>query len=385
MVNKIGKKALLPAGLSDLLFPNAEKQAKLIENLLDCFSNYGYLRVKPPLVEFEESLLSEGPGSVLKDETFRIMDPLSQKMMALRADMTAQISRIASSRISHLPRPLRISYSGDILRVRGDSFNMERQKTQVGAELIGCASEEKDAEIIILGLKALNNLNIGTITVDLNLPYLRNYFLVDVNKNDLDAINEAIDRKDENAVKSFNIPNVSLILKFMEATGDIDYCLKYLSKLDLVDVPAKARDYLLKVCNILKENIDAGNLSIDSLENRGFPYHTGLSFTLFGNNIRGELGKGGRYQTINDESATGLTIYTEKLINITSELPVKKLIYIPTFNMNIANNLIENGYKVVFGNNDFSNIMNNANEMSCDYVWNKNKIEKIKKNNYLKL
>ena len=89
------------------------------------------------MVEYEETLLSDGPGTVLKDSTFRIMDPLSQKMMALRSDVTAQISRIASTRLSHLARPLRLSYSGDVLRVKGDSFNTERQKTQVGAELIG--------------------------------------------------------------------------------------------------------------------------------------------------------------------------------------------------------------------------------------------------------
>ena len=126
---------LLPTGLSDVLYPDAKIQAKTIEKLLDVFSNFGYLRVKPPLVEYEETLLSDGPGIVLKDSTFRIMDPLSQKMMALRSDVTAQISRIASTRLSHLPRPLRLSYSGDVLRVKGDSFNMERQKTQVGAEL----------------------------------------------------------------------------------------------------------------------------------------------------------------------------------------------------------------------------------------------------------
>ena len=66
------QKGLLPAGLSDILYPKAQVQAKKIENLLDVFSNYGYLRVKPPLVEFEETLLSDGPGSVLRDSTLEL-------------------------------------------------------------------------------------------------------------------------------------------------------------------------------------------------------------------------------------------------------------------------------------------------------------------------
>ena len=89
-----------------------------MKKFLSFFADFNYLRVNPPLIEFEETLFAKGPGSVLKDNSFRIMDPISQKMMALRSDMTTQISRIASSRMSHYPRPLRISYSGDVLRVK---------------------------------------------------------------------------------------------------------------------------------------------------------------------------------------------------------------------------------------------------------------------------
>jgi ATP phosphoribosyltransferase regulatory subunit len=52
MTTLISQKGLLPAGLSDVLYPSAEIQAKTIENLLDIFSSYGYLRIKPPLVEY---------------------------------------------------------------------------------------------------------------------------------------------------------------------------------------------------------------------------------------------------------------------------------------------------------------------------------------------
>ncbi|MFM2044423.1 MAG: putative phosphoribosyltransferase regulatory subunit [Pseudomonadota bacterium] len=61
------------------------------------FHAHGYERVKPPLVEFEEALLS-GPGAALAQQTFRIMDPVSQRMMGVRSDMTTQVARIAASR-----------------------------------------------------------------------------------------------------------------------------------------------------------------------------------------------------------------------------------------------------------------------------------------------
>ena len=47
--------ALLPAGLHDLLPPDAEREAALVEHAMGVFRAHGYERVKPPLVEFEES------------------------------------------------------------------------------------------------------------------------------------------------------------------------------------------------------------------------------------------------------------------------------------------------------------------------------------------
>ena len=378
MTDVISQKGLLPAGLSDVLYPNAEIQAKTIEKLLDVFSSYGYIRVKPPLVEFEDSLLLDGPGSLLKDSTFRIMDPLSQKMMAVRSDMTAQISRISSTRMSHLARPLRLSYSGDVLRVKGDSFNMDRQKTQVGAELIGMQSERIDAEIILLCVKSLFSIDVSSITIDLNLPFLRDYLLKEIPVSSRDEINEAIDRKDQNLIKKLKIKNSDLILDFMKAAGDYNHSIKILSRLKLDNFAAEARDYLLNVGKIIKENDSLVNISIDPLENRGFKYHTGLSFTLFSQNHKGEIAKGGRYQTISKETATGFTIYTEKLYNTSNDLIERNLVYIPFLNIRIAEKIIKKGYKVIFGKKSNDDIELDAREMGCKYIWNNETIEKIK-------
>jgi len=378
MTTLISQKGLLPAGLSDVLYPHAEIQAKTIEKLLDIFSSYGYLRIKPPLVEYEDSLLSDGPGSVLKDSTFRIMDPLSQKMMALRSDMTAQISRIASTRMLHLPRPLRLSYSGDVLRVKGDSFNMERQKTQVGAELIGIQSETIDSEIILVCLQALNSINISPITVDLNLPLLRDHLLINIPIALKEEVNEAIDRKDKNSLKKLRINNYELISKFMDAAGNYDHSFRILSVLKLDGVLAEARDYLLNVANIIKENNSLVNISIDPLENRGFKYHTGLSFTFFSQNYKGEIAKGGRYQTMSDETATGCTIYTEKIYNTSHDLNDNKLVYIPYLNISVADGIIKKGYNIIFGSNSNVDIDQEATEMGCKYIWKNKTINKLK-------
>ena len=56
--------ALLPAGFRDLLPPDAETEALSVEALMAEFAGHGYERVKPPLLEFEDSLLS-GSGAAV--------------------------------------------------------------------------------------------------------------------------------------------------------------------------------------------------------------------------------------------------------------------------------------------------------------------------------
>ncbi len=152
--------SLLPAGLQDVLPPEAAHEAAVVERLMAVFAGHGYERVKPPLVEFEESLLS-GPGAAMAKLSFRLMDPVSQRMMALRADMTLQVARIAATRLGRQPRPLRLSYAGQVLRVKGSELRPERQFGQAGVELIGAASAEADVEVILLAAEALAALGVS--------------------------------------------------------------------------------------------------------------------------------------------------------------------------------------------------------------------------------
>ena len=372
------QKGLLPAGLSDILYPNAHIQSKIIENLLDIFSSYGYLRVKPPLVEYEETLLSDGPGEVLKDSTFRVMDPLSQKMLALRSDVTAQISRIASTRLSHLSRPLRLSYSGDVLRVKGDSFNMERQKTQVGAELIGPKSEVIDAEIMLVCVKALKSINIDNLTIDINLPFLRKYLLTGISPSLKHTINQYIDIKDKQSLKKLKFENLNIISELMDVFGDHLNVIKYLQELKSKGILVDIIDHYLTVIDIVRKNDKSIKLSIDPLENRGFKYHTGITFTIFSDKLKGEIAKGGSYNILTGETATGCTIYTEKVYpNLMLNLD-KDLVYIPYLNMKDADEIIKKGYRIVFGSVSNSEFEKEASEMNCKYIWKDNTILKLK-------
>src|ERR1700760_2110239 len=169
ITNDNDHRGLLPAGLADLLPPDAAREADAIDVAIKRFAAFGYDRVKPPMVEFEESLLG-GPGAALASQTFRLMDPVSQRMMGVRPDMTVQVARIAVTRLKHEPRPLRLSYGGTVIRVRGGQLKPERQFAQVGTELIAVNSSAADAEAVLLAVDALRATGVEALSVDLNLP-----------------------------------------------------------------------------------------------------------------------------------------------------------------------------------------------------------------------
>src|SRR5204862_2928613 len=107
--------ALLPAGMHDLLPPEAEIEAQVVAQLMTTLAVHGYERVKPPLVEFEDTLFS-GAGAAMATSTFRMMDPASHRMIGVRADMTPQIARIAATGLAGAPRPWRLSYAAPVVR-----------------------------------------------------------------------------------------------------------------------------------------------------------------------------------------------------------------------------------------------------------------------------
>ncbi len=84
---------LLPEGIEELLPPQAAQLEQLRRTLLDCYRSWGYELVMPPFVEYLESLLT-GAGGDLDLQTFKIIDPMTGRLMGLRADMTPQAARI---------------------------------------------------------------------------------------------------------------------------------------------------------------------------------------------------------------------------------------------------------------------------------------------------
>ena len=322
--------ALLPEGLHDDLPPFAGHEARSIERLVAQFEAHGYERVKPPLIEFEESLLA-GPGAGVARHMFRLMDPISQRMMGLRADMTTQVARIAATRLKNAPRPLRLCYAGQVLRVRGSQLRPERQYAQAGVELIGAEGVAGDAEVVLLAAEALQALGIQDLSVDLTVPSLVPLLTeaLGLAGAEGEAARQALDARDGAAVDNLAPAVRQQLGDLMRIAGPADSALKGLAGLAL---PASARalyDHLAALVAYLGTGNGDLTLTIDPGESRGFEYQTGVSFSLFASGVRGELGRGGRYSLAGGESAIGFTLYLDSLMRAIPKAIAVERLYLP--------------------------------------------------------
>ena len=348
--------ALLPQGLRDLLPPDAAVEARVVARQMAVLESHGYERVKPPLVEFEDNLLS-GAGAAMATETFRLMDPISQRMVGVRADMTPQVARIATTRLKKAPRPLRLCYAGQVLRIKGSEIRPERQVGQVGAELIGSDALAADVEAVTLATAALAASGVDGLSVDLTMPTLvpavcAAFGLAGAAADQLRA---ALDHKDVAGVAAAGGGAAALLVKLVGAAGAAKKALAALQAIDLPEAAAAERARLVALVEAVRRAAPGLALTIDPVENRGFEYHTGVSFALFARGVRGELGRGGRYRTGNGggEPATGFTLYTDTVLRaLPAQAPVKRVYLPPGADAAAAARLRGEGWATVAGLTD---------------------------------
>src|SRR5512144_2347295 len=156
---------MLPEHFEDVLPDEAERLESLRRTLLDHFRDHGYRLVQPPLVEHLESLLT-GTGRDLELQTFKVVDPMSGRLLGVRADMTPQVARIDAHLLNE-PGTTRLCYAGSVLRTLPTGLAQSREVVQVGAEIYGEHRIQGDEEAIGLLLSSLAVAGVRGLHLDL--------------------------------------------------------------------------------------------------------------------------------------------------------------------------------------------------------------------------
>ena len=312
----------LPDYVEDMLPDEAVYLESLRRSILDLYQAHGYFYVIPPMLEYIESLNSNGQDMDL--DTFKVVDQLSGRLMGVRADITPQVARI-DAHLIHNEEVTRLSYAGSVLRTKPASFLQSREPFQIGAELYGFKGIEADLEIQTLLIKTLNTIGIKSPVFDFNHLDIFTSLIASSNieRDLLDRLYEAMQKKDQSEVKSLtqslDKKNREALIALVSLYGDVNI-LKEADKVLPQDKAIKnALQFLNQIDKALKES-DI-KISYDLSDIRGYQYHNGLVFSVYADQCYSPIALGGRYDNIGasfgrKRPATGFTMDLKNIVTL---------------------------------------------------------------------
>jgi len=333
-VTRTGKEDrwMLPDGIHELLPEQAGAVEQMRRVLLDLFHTWGYDMVVPPLLEFTESLLLDRSAD-LDIQSFKVTDQLSGRTLALRADITAQVSRIDAH---SFPREgiSRLCYVGSVLHTTPSAPMVSRSPIQAGAELFGESSLAADVESIELMMRSITALGVQEATLDLGnvAIYHELVALADLAADEEQAVFSALQRKSatalDRAIADFkDQPLKNAFMALLEMHGGIDVLERAALKLAPLSVKISAEiDKLKQIVSQLTEREVSAHIYIDLAELKGYRYHTGLVFSAYAKGIGAPVANGGRYDTLaaefgRERAATGFNLDLRSLLPIYNYKP----------------------------------------------------------------
>lgn len=334
MTHRYSAAGLLPLGVRDRLSPDAESGFTLLRTLMDEITTYGYARVQPPLVEYEEELMAHLKG-VKRSDLFRFIDPASARTLAVRPDITAQIGRIVSTRMAEAPRPLRLCYSGQVLKMNLSELHPAREHTQVGAELVGKDCTQAALELVRISIAALGKIGVQGISLDITMPDLVETLAqtaLPLPQGTLEDVHLALDMKDTSKLKRLN---AHAYLPLLQAQGSFvkaqEALLHFAAQAPaLHDICAPRLETARAIYEALREEV---HITLDPSERRGFEYQTHFGFSLFAAGFAGEIGRGGSYTIVypdgREEVALGFSLYIDPLLGLAAPDIISNRLFVP--------------------------------------------------------
>ena len=378
-MNKNYNNDLLPEGFKVLLPNNAEKEEFVSRKILDILNKHGYLLVKTPLLEYEDN--KSNPSTLqlenINHEPFILMEPSTKKILVIRPDITPQIAKLASTKLSHIRRPIRLMYSGEVLRNAKNLYQSDRQYQQIGAELIGAPYNRGLLEIIQLIKKIINKLKIKNTIIDFSAPSVMRYLesIINFKTNSGIMIKEAIQNKDISLIK---IKKYDYLKKIIECSGSLKNAKTNFKKSIFPQEIKILLDKFFKTLDYLEKNEKEINISVDISEGNSFLNYQNLGFKVYNKDDSNVIAIGGDYLLDNNEIGIGITLMTNNICNSYSYKGKEKVYVEYAINDILLEKVIKNNKIYIRELLPKKNSIKEAKSLKCTYILNsKGKLIKI--------
>ena len=341
-----------PEGVRDIYgkeYANKQNIQKLFENKLHSF---GYQNIQTPTFEFFD-VFSREIGTTPSKELYKFFDKEGNTLV-LRPDFTPSIARCAAKYFMDETIPLRFCYAGNNFINTNNLQGKLKETTQMGAELIGDASPEADAEMIAMLVEALLNAGLKEFQVSVGqIDYFKGLCAnAGLDEETQHALREFISNRNDFGAqelllgKNISAQSIEALLHVNSLFGSYDILDKALEYADNLR-SQKAIERLKQVYKLLQIYGVDEYISFDLAMVSKYNYYTGVIFSAYTYQAGSAIAKGGRYDNLLEKfgkpaPATGFVVTIDDLVsvltrqNLCPNLENKNLLLVYTDNFEMA-------------------------------------------------
>lgn len=316
------KKTILPIGVQDYLPEECFIKTVLEQKIAETLLASGYKKIEPPDFEYLDTFnyLNSKPEKV-----FKFMD-FDGRILALRADPTLQISRIAATKLPQgINRLFYILNSYEFSNVQTQT-SRTREFAQAGVELIGAKGSVADAEVLAMAVECLLACGLDNFKIDIGQV---DYFLGIINSCGLDEetiekVRERINNKDlvgvKNILQTKNLPDNVLqnILMIPKLFGGAEV-LQIAQEISDNPQSDNALKNIQEIFELLNAYGYSKYISIDLGMLPHLSYYSGIIFRGMTDGVGAAILEGGRYDKLSayfgaDNPSVGFSIGIKRLM-----------------------------------------------------------------------
>lgn len=292
-----------PEGVRDI-YGDEKAKKTIVERLLhEKIRGYGYRDIQTPTFEFFD-VFSKEVGTTPSKELYKFFDKEGNTLV-LRPDFTPSIARCAAKYFMDKDVPIRFCYEGNTFTNTSNLQGKLKEVTQMGAELIGDASIQADAEMIAMTIEALYHAGLSDFQISVgNLEYFKGICAeAGLDEETELELREYISGKNyfgaEELLERIHVQrkDKELLLKVSDLFGTV-LILKEAKQAVSNERSKQAVDRLEKVYEALCDYGVEKYVSFDLGMLSKYNYYTGIIFKGYTYGVGDAIVKGGRYDSL---------------------------------------------------------------------------------------
>jgi ATP phosphoribosyltransferase regulatory subunit len=304
------------------------------------FEGWSYEEIIPPIFDYYD-VFAKGWGQ--EEQIYRFIDR-EGNILALRPEFTSLVAKTVATRLVSSPKPIRLFYSGEVLRFEKPKGGRQREFAQIGIEHYGGTRKTADVEVLLVAVEAFQRLGVQSFQINLGSVDFFGGIVdrIELPKEQIDALKEVLNVKDQSGLEALlqTLPLEERRKHILRAVPHLTGGKAVIAEArTLVKNPrsVEALDHLEEIYLIFERLDLAQHLTIDLGEIRGFDYYTGILFRAYVRGLGFEVASGGRYDGLpaafgEDVAAVGFSFSLDRLAQIVT----------PTLENNDANNAAVN-------------------------------------------